>query len=771
MIVVAPKMNGLSLLTGFPQKTENGRDSKWEATQLNPLNSHENRHGLIALITRIVLSPIQLMGEIYSVLESSLKEPATVPEVIQTVDKWVKRQSNLDKARIAQQSIIRFLEDENQMELSLVGLDLSSLPNIFGANDFVTRLQKLNLAHNQLETLPRSIGKLQSLQSLSLSFNQLTVLPESIFNLENLQTLGLIDNQLTWISKNIRRLRALRELYLQENQLRELPQSIGDLQALEELDLTRNELITLPKEIGDLRTLRRLVLACNRLIQLPERIARLPNLQTIHLQFNQLKNLPVGIVDLQSLENLHVDDNQYPPEKIINNLEVLQILSPEYREILSRWIEEQVGRETQTQIFLERLVQFLEEENQTELILRDVQLPSLPDIFADNSFSERLKRVDITRKQLLTLPNSIGKQKTLQDLYLKYNQLSSFGNHSYEEKIIRACVFIPALTWYGAVLPIYRGTKNAISWAYEKMPAVLRIAEVALNQIERAAEVLESKIIEAYITLALPIVKRIARAERAILQVAAEILKAVGGKIRAAVLWTCTNLIIPVIERVARAERAVLKVTANILKAVGGKIKVPLLWIGENLFMPVIHRIAQLVRALLRTSGRILIAAECRIRMAWHWVRITLLMPFLDRAMRVVSATWYVIRRALNRGGQRIRIAAHRVKVAVLMPLLSRIARVMHDIGNVAAVIWNETKRRIEPIWQEMTEAIHRLAENALFPLMQRIHKVSIKVFADAKVLVTQTIPSAIQASRESVELLFLQIGNFFDRRRQVKQE
>nr|WP_081098069.1 leucine-rich repeat domain-containing protein [Leptospira borgpetersenii] len=53
--------------------------------------------------------------------------------------------------------------------------------------------QALNLSGNQLTTLPKEIGKLQSLRELNLSHNQLTTLPKEIGELQNLRKLYLDD--------------------------------------------------------------------------------------------------------------------------------------------------------------------------------------------------------------------------------------------------------------------------------------------------------------------------------------------------------------------------------------------------------------------------------------------------------------------------------------------------------------------------------------------------------------------------------------------------
>ncbi|WP_186376255.1 leucine-rich repeat domain-containing protein, partial [Hyella patelloides] len=47
----------------------------------------------------------------------------------------------------------------------------------------------LNLADNQLTTIPESLANLSNLRGLDLSDNQLTTIPESLANLSNLRWL------------------------------------------------------------------------------------------------------------------------------------------------------------------------------------------------------------------------------------------------------------------------------------------------------------------------------------------------------------------------------------------------------------------------------------------------------------------------------------------------------------------------------------------------------------------------------------------------------
>ena len=90
-------------------------------------------------------------------------------------------------------------------------------------------LDTLSLTHNQLTSIPSSIGDLNNLKYLNLYYNDLSSIPESIGELNSLVKLELNVNNLTTIPESIGNLTALEYLWLNNNQLNLLPESICDL--------------------------------------------------------------------------------------------------------------------------------------------------------------------------------------------------------------------------------------------------------------------------------------------------------------------------------------------------------------------------------------------------------------------------------------------------------------------------------------------------------------------------------------------------------------
>ena len=193
------------------------------------------------------------------------------------------------------------------VELDLSGLNLSSLPDIFG---YLPALKKLSLGSNQLQTLPVSIGKLTQLEMLILPYTHLRELPESFGYLTSLQFLALEHNQLQALPDTFGNLTNLEQLFLGDNRLQALPESFSNLQALKHLELHNNQLKALPMNFGDLKSLEHLELQNNQLEKIPDTFGDLEALEHLELQDNQLEKLPDTFGDLEALRILYLRNNK-----------------------------------------------------------------------------------------------------------------------------------------------------------------------------------------------------------------------------------------------------------------------------------------------------------------------------------------------------------------------------------------------------------------------------------------------------------------------------
>ena len=167
-----------------------------------------------------------------------------------------------------------------QTELDLIGMELTSLPNI----SHLTSLQILHVTNNKLHTLPSlPLG----LRILQISSNKLQSLPD-ISHLTSLQVLTAHDNK-----------------------LQTLPDLPSGLQAMTVYD---NCLQTLP-DISHLTTLQDLHVINNCLQSLP---TLPPNLLGVYLSNNNIHTLP----DLSHLTKLYFIDTYCNPitQSHINNI-------------------------------------------------------------------------------------------------------------------------------------------------------------------------------------------------------------------------------------------------------------------------------------------------------------------------------------------------------------------------------------------------------------------------------------------------------------------
>lgn len=102
-----------------------------------------------------------------------------------------------------------------------------------------------DVSNQGLNTVPKHIFSEVNRSELDLSYNQLTgSLPAEIRHLSKLQTLNLSHNQFTGVPAEIGQLTELRTLNLSHNQITGLPHELGNLSKLQTLDLRGNDYST-----------------------------------------------------------------------------------------------------------------------------------------------------------------------------------------------------------------------------------------------------------------------------------------------------------------------------------------------------------------------------------------------------------------------------------------------------------------------------------------------------------------------------------------------
>ncbi|KAI9495272.1 hypothetical protein BDB00DRAFT_870717 [Zychaea mexicana] len=129
---------------------------------------------------------------------------------------------------------------QQQRQLQLTSLDLhtcglTEIAPSFFTYPAVRRLQRLNLAINQLSAIPDTLGLLTELEWLNLNDNRLSTLPASMGELTKLVKLGLVQNQLKCLPPRLfSRMQCLQKVDIRRNKLAYFPASVLALAPLTE---------------------------------------------------------------------------------------------------------------------------------------------------------------------------------------------------------------------------------------------------------------------------------------------------------------------------------------------------------------------------------------------------------------------------------------------------------------------------------------------------------------------------------------------------------
>lgn len=138
-------------------------------------------------------------------------------------------------------------------------------------------LEILDLAGNQLSSLPKHFAKLKKLRILFLSDNDFTVFPEVLGECESLDMIGFKANKIHTISEKALPIQT-RWLILTNNQLTSIPTSIGKCYRMQKLALAGNQLTSLPKELANCKNLGLLRISANQLQEFPTWLLSMPQL-------------------------------------------------------------------------------------------------------------------------------------------------------------------------------------------------------------------------------------------------------------------------------------------------------------------------------------------------------------------------------------------------------------------------------------------------------------------------------------------------------------
>jgi len=131
-------------------------------------------------------------------------------------------------------------------ELILEEIELDNDADL-GVLSNISTLTILNLANNDIETIPDSLKNLHFLKHLDLSDNLLSHFPQVILSLSEMQDLDLQGNAIEKLPESLNELSKLEEIDLSDNPIRELPLCLGKMKShLRYINLSDSENFKFP---------------------------------------------------------------------------------------------------------------------------------------------------------------------------------------------------------------------------------------------------------------------------------------------------------------------------------------------------------------------------------------------------------------------------------------------------------------------------------------------------------------------------------------------
>ncbi len=194
---------------------------------------------------------------------------------------------------------------KNLKELDVSGNKLSKIPDSIRALRHQLRI--LNLSSNRLSHLTNAVCDLDKVRVVDVSMNMLVSLPERIGNMRSLTELYASDNKIVSFPPSIQSCSSLRYLHVRKNRLTEVPQYMEYLIHLEVMNLRQNNLVDFQSPLSSLKSL---LIDTNDFRDMPEALFKCHNLEFLSMEDNLLKRIPSEIQELRRLRALYLSYNE-----------------------------------------------------------------------------------------------------------------------------------------------------------------------------------------------------------------------------------------------------------------------------------------------------------------------------------------------------------------------------------------------------------------------------------------------------------------------------
>ncbi len=169
-------------------------------------------------------------------------------------------------------------------------------------------LEEINLNFNQLQLRRSDIRRLAKVKGILLAGNHINRLPRNVGRL-HCENLNLAKNDLHSLPKSFAKLNQMKSLIFYENDFENIPEVLTDFKNLIHLDFYKNRIAEIPDFVGNMENLQQLFISYNKIEMIPDTVRNLKRLKYLYIHHNELHFLPTWIVEMDSIERLSVGYN------------------------------------------------------------------------------------------------------------------------------------------------------------------------------------------------------------------------------------------------------------------------------------------------------------------------------------------------------------------------------------------------------------------------------------------------------------------------------
>lgn len=229
---------------------------------------------------------------------------------IRHIPRWIMELDSLEEITLnfnplkLNRADIRHLSNLKQIIIGSCGLEI--LPGNIGR----LHCESLNLAKNNLYSLPISFSNLKHLNCLIFYENNFAEIPEILADFTELTHLDFYKNNIKEIPDFVGNMENLQQLFLSFNKIEEIPDTLRNLKRLRYFYIHHNELHFLPGWITEMDSIERFGIGFNHLLELPD-LSNMKSLKDFDCEHNLLDRFPWELLEKPDMEMINLRDNDF----------------------------------------------------------------------------------------------------------------------------------------------------------------------------------------------------------------------------------------------------------------------------------------------------------------------------------------------------------------------------------------------------------------------------------------------------------------------------